>query len=207
MSARLARGLFLGAAALTAAALALPLWGFRMTAPQYPDEALSLRVTARAIEGDVKEIETLQKYAGIRFPDPLPELGWLRPALAGLALMLAAAGLVPGRAGRSCRIAAAAAVFVFLLGSAALVQVRLHAVGHERDAHAPLRGVKDFTPPLIGPAKVGNFTVWSYPHAGGVALGAAGVLAAAGARRQGRRGTPAGEAAAPAQGQPWRLSA
>ncbi len=53
MNAPAARRLFLGAAALTAVALVLPLWGFRMSAPQYPGESLSLRVTTRAITGDV----------------------------------------------------------------------------------------------------------------------------------------------------------
>jgi hypothetical protein len=208
VSAPVARGLFLGAAALTAAALVLPLWGFLMTAPQYPDESLSLRVTTSGITGDVKEIATLQKYAGIRFPDSLPELRWLRPALGGLAALLFAAGFGRGRAGRVFGVAVAVALAGFLLGSAVLVQVRLHAVGHDRDPNAPLRGVKDFTPPLVGPKKVGNFTVWSYPHAGGVVLGAAGVLAAAGARRRRRRGTPAGQTAATqAEGRTWHLSA
>jgi hypothetical protein len=97
-------------------------------------------------------------------------------------------------------------VVAFLVGSAALVQARLHAVGHDRDPRAPLKGVKDFTPPLVGPKKVGNFTMWSYPHAGGLALGAAGVLAAAGARR--RRTRAAREAAAPrTEGEAWRVSA
>jgi hypothetical protein len=55
-------------------------------------------------------------------------------------------------------------------------------VGHERDPNAPLRSVKDFTPLAFGPKKVGNFTMWSFPHAGGAALALAFVFAAAGAR-------------------------
>jgi hypothetical protein len=208
VNAPFARGLFLGAGALTAAALALPLWGFRMTAPQYPDESLTLRVTTTAITGDVSEISTLQKYAGIRFPASLPELRWLRPGLGALAALLVGAGLVRGHAAGALRAAAAATLLAFLLGSAALVQARLHTVGHDRDPHAPLKGVKDFTPPLVGPKKVGNFTVWSYPHAGGLALGAAGALAAAGAfrrRRPARSDAPV--AGVPrAGGQPWRAS-
>lgn len=206
MNASAARRLFLGAAALTAVSLVLPLWGFRMTAPQYPGEALSLRVTTSAITGDVQEISTLQQYAGIRFPQSVPELRWLRPTLAGLAALLVLAALVRGRAARVLGVTVAGAFAVFLVGSAALLQVRLHAVGHERDPKAPLKGVKDFTPPLIGPQKVGNFTVWSYPHAGGLALGAAFVLAAAGARGR-RRTRPAPPDVAVLEGQPWRLSA
>jgi hypothetical protein len=41
----------------------------------------------------------------------------------------------------------------------------------------------DFTPPLVGPAKVGNFTVWSFPHAGAVLLVAAAALSVAGSRK------------------------
>ena len=46
-----------------------------------------------------------------------------------------------------------------------------------------VKAVKDFTPPLIGPAKIGNFTVWSFPHLGGCALLAAAVLAGSVTRR------------------------
>ena len=63
------------------------------------------------------------------------------------------------------------------------MQARLYQVGHERDPHSPLRGMHDFTPPLVGPAKVGNFTVWSFPHAGAVMLLAAAALSVAGSRK------------------------
>jgi hypothetical protein len=67
--------------------------------------------------------------------------------------------------------------------AAAMVQARLYQVGHERDPSAPMRSLHDFTPPLVGPAKVGNFTVWSFPHIGGVLLVAAAVLSLAGIRK------------------------
>jgi hypothetical protein len=77
------------------------------------------------------------------------------------------------------------ALFVVLLAASAMtVQRRLYDVGHERDRKAPIVGVKDFTPRLLGPTKVGNFTVWSFPHLGGLALVAAITLAAAGAMRR-----------------------
>jgi hypothetical protein len=63
------------------------------------------------------------------------------------------------------------------------VQARLNQVGHNRDPHAPIRAVRDFTPPLVGPAKVGNFTVWSFPHIGGLALVVAAALSVAGTRK------------------------
>jgi nitrous oxidase accessory protein len=185
------RGLLLLAALLTLAASAMPLWGFRMSAPQYPGESLHLRVDTGGIAGDVAEISTLQKYIGVRFPERLPELPLLPPALLVLAGTLAAAAAGgEGLRGRAARAGAGALMALFLAGAAVLLQLRLYAVGHDRDRSAPIRAVRDFTPPLLGPKKVGNFTVWSYPHFGGLALGGAGVLALL-AARNGRRRAPA----------------
>jgi hypothetical protein len=72
---RRVRVLLVTAALLTAASLLLPIWGVRMTAPQYPDEALVLRIDRHGIGGDVREVETLQRYVGVRFPEEMPELG------------------------------------------------------------------------------------------------------------------------------------
>jgi hypothetical protein len=181
-----ARACFLVAAALTGLALALPLWTFRMSAPQYPDESLHLRVSRTGISGDVQEIETLQHYIGVRFPEALPELRWVTASMAALALLLGSAALSGrGRVGLAHRWTAVAALALFLAGSLAVLQIRLYEVGHARDPNAPLKSIKDFTPLALGPKKVGNFTVWSFPHAGGAALAVAFVFAAAGVR-QGR---------------------
>jgi len=184
--------LFLTAAVLTAGSLALPLWGFRMSAPQYPDEALHLRVTRSAIAGDVQEIETLQQYVGIRFPETLPELRWITSAVLGLSGLLAVAAV--GRRGvlaSGLRWTAAGMMTAFLVGSGVLLQKRLYDVGHERTPGAPITAVKRFTPPIVGPARVGNFTVWSYPHAGAVLLALATLLALRGAARSNRRASAA----------------
>jgi hypothetical protein len=168
---------FLAAAALTGVAVLLPLWGFRMSAPQYPGESLHLRVSRLGIQGDVHEIQALQKYVGVRFPERLPELRWIVPVASGLALLLALAGFAgAGFAGRLMRFSSIALLGLFLVGSAATLQRRLWEVGHRRDPHPPLQSIRDFTPLAIGPVRVGNFTVWSYPHAGGVALALAAGL-------------------------------
>lgn len=182
---------FFLASALSAGAVFLPLWGFRMSAPQYPGESLHLRVNARSIGGDVHEITTLQKYIGVEFPTRLPELRLLVPAILSLSAVFLAAGIVSGRrSGRTPGLAACALAILFLAASAAALQKRLYDVGHHRDPHAPIRAVHDFTPPLVGPTKVGNFTVWSYPHAGAMLLIAAAGAAAWGVRRRGAGGTP-----------------
>jgi hypothetical protein len=175
---------YLVAAALTAAALALPLWGFAMSAPQYPGETLHLQVTRAGIVGDVQEIETLQHFIGVRFPTDLPELRWVTRAIAGLAILLFVAAFVKGTGGgRAFRALVAVGLCGFLAASAWTAQRRLYEVGHDRDPKAPIRALHDFTPPLVGPVRVGNFTVWSYPHFGGAALALAAVLALAGLRR------------------------
>jgi hypothetical protein len=182
---RRVRVLLVTAAALTAVSLLLPIWGVRMTAPQYPGEALLLSIDRHGIGGDVREVETLQRYVGVRFPQELPELGWLPVVVLTLAvLLLAGAAAGRGKAARALRVATVVAFTVFLAGSAALVQKRLYDVGHDRDPNAPIKAVKTFTPPIVGPTRVGNFTVWSFPHAGALSLVAAGLLAGAAARRR-----------------------
>ena len=178
------RILYVTAALMTAAALLLPLWGFAMSAPQYPGETLHLQVERTGIVGDVHEVSTLQQYIGVRFPTNLPELEWAVAAIGTLALLLLlAAFLGGGKLARIYRIACAVVVLAFLATAAAAVQRRLYQVGHDRDRNAPIRAIHDFTPPLVGPVKVGNFTVWSFPHGGAVLLVAAAALSIAGCRK------------------------
>jgi hypothetical protein len=98
-------------------------------------------------------------------------------------LLLLGAIVGSGAAGHFYRVLCAAALVTFLVASAGIVQARLYQVGHDRDPHAPLRGMRNFTPPLVGPARVGNFTVWSFPHAGAMLLLAAAALSVAGSRK------------------------
>lgn len=178
------RVIYIAAAVLAAAALVLPLWGFAMSAPQYPGETLHLQVQRTGIVGDVHEVTTLQHFIGVRFPADMPELQWATRAIVALAaLLLAGAFVGAGTVGRAYRVLCAIALVAFLLASAAVVQARLYQIGHDRDPNAPLRSLHNFTPPLVGPAKVGNFTVWSFPHAGALMLLAAAALSVAGTRK------------------------
>jgi hypothetical protein len=179
--------LFYAAAVLVAAAAWLPYWGFVMSAPQYPDESLVLNISRQGITGDVQEVETLQKFIGVRFPKELAELEWLVPAMLALAVVLAVAGAAgAGVAGWILRWICVGLFAALLAFCALTVQRNLYAVGHDRDRNAPISGMKDFTPRLIGPTKVGNFTVWSFPHIGGFALVAALSLATLGSMRGAR---------------------
>ena len=180
------RVMHVAAAAFAAAALMLPLWGFAMSAPQYPGETLHLQVTRTGIVGDVQEVSTLQHFIGVRFPTELPELKWATAAIVAFAaLLLLGAFVGGGTAGRVYRVGCAIALVAFLVASAAVVQARLYQAGHDRDPNSPLRGMHNFTPPLIGPARVGNFTVWSFPHTGALMLLAAAALSVAGSRKVG----------------------
>ena len=181
---RASRRLFFAAAVLVAAAAWLPYWGFVMSAPQYPDESLVLNISHRGISGDVHEVETLQQYIGVKFPEDLSELEWLIPAMLALAILLAIAGMAGGGIGGRMTRWVSVGLFVALLTFCAMtVQQHLYAVGHDRDRDAPITAIKDFTPRLIGPTKVGNFTVWSFPHVGGLALVVALSLATFGSLR------------------------
>ena len=97
-----APAMYLAAAAFAAAALVLPLWGFSMSAPQYPDETLHLRVQRSGIVGDVHEVETLQHYIGVRFPTDMPELKWATRAIVAVALLLLVAAFVGDWSRRPC---------------------------------------------------------------------------------------------------------
>jgi amino acid transporter len=175
---------FLAAAVLVLAAAWLPYWGFRMSAPQYPDESLTLLVSHSGISGDVQEVETLQKYIGVRFPEDVPELQWLPWAMLGIAVVISVGAFGgAGWLGLALRWAGLALFAALLVFSAAIVQRNLYDVGHHRDPHAPITAIKDFTPRILGPTKVGNFTVWSFPHVGGIALAAAAALMLAGVTR------------------------
>ena len=182
------RRLFFAAAVLVGAAAWLPYWRFVMSAPQYPDESLVLNISHRGIDGDVQEVETLQQYIGVRFPQQLDELEILVPALLGLAILLAIAGIAGSNlTGRLIRWGSLS-MFVALLAFCVITMQRhLYAVGHDRDRDAPITAIKDFTPRLLGPTKVGNFTVWSFPHVGGLALVAAMSLAALGSMKGARQ--------------------
>src|SRR5262245_51684066 len=178
------RKLYVAAAVLAASALLLPLWGFSMSAPQYPGETLHLQVTSTGIEGDIHEVTALQQYIGVRFPTDLPELTWATRGVVGLVVLLLLAAMVAGTgvSGRVYRTACAFLFLAFLVAAAGSVQARLYQVGHDRDPKAPLRSIRNFTPPLIGSIRVGNFTVWSYPHAGAFLLLGAAALSMFGAR-------------------------
>lgn len=170
------RVILAGAAMLLLASMFLPLWSTAMTSPQYHGEdTIVVRVYPGRIAGNLREVKTLNQYIGVRLPLDTPELRAMPLALGALLLLTLAAILVPD----ALRVKAMAANFALMLvggaAGAAMLQYRLYQIGHER-AHAVLRGISDFTPPLLGSVRIANFQIDTGLMAGGWSIALAVAL-------------------------------
>ncbi len=167
-------GACVAAAALFVVSLQLPVWHLKMEAPQYQDkEALRVRVYPGHMAGDLREIRVLNQYVGVHIPEHLPELRWLPLALLAAAGLGIVASVLPGKLRPFSLFGVAAALAVTMLASATFAQWQMHQIGHRRNHHAALKGVPDFTPPLLGSVKIANFEITA-------GLGTGALLIAAG---------------------------
>jgi nitrous oxidase accessory protein len=161
----------------------LPLWEATLHAPQYPG-GLSMSAYGHQVTGDIDEIDGLNHYVGMRAFDPetVPEM-----RLWPLALAVAALAVVVGLLRRWGTIGRLARIYLWLLpvGVLAMVQFRLHQYGRDLDPGAALR-LDPFTPWVVGPTKVWNFTTWARPGAGLIALMLAAAVVSFGPRLLGR---------------------
>lgn len=163
---------------LLAAALVLPIWSTRMEAPQYRnEEALQVHVYAGRVVGDIAEIETLNQYVGVSLPLDTPELHAMPWVLGGLLAAAILAWSLPLGARPAATLLLGIALTAAAIGGGALLQYRLYEMGHVR-THTILEGVPDFTPPILGSAKIANFTVHMSLGAGGWGYGLALVAVA-----------------------------
>jgi nitrous oxidase accessory protein NosD len=170
------------------AAAVLPLWRSYLTAPQYP-EGLEFVAYGTKVAGDLAEIDSLNHYVGMRpfRPDDLPEMS-LWPL--GLGTALAAVAVATFVRRRLLTRLAKLYLWVFPLGILAVIQIRLYQFGHDLDPAAAFR-MDGFTPLAVGPTTVWNFTAWSVPGLGVLALLAAAAVLTFGpaiARRRGGGG-------------------
>ena len=179
--------LLVTAAALTAAAIFLPLWGMTLVSTQYP-EGLRMVVYPSRITGDLGEINALNRYIGMT---PIAtgfftELRLLPAAFATIAaLTLAAAWL------RRRELAAAA---LLLMGAVAAygfwsMHRRLYQFGHELDPSAPIT-IDPFTPPMVGLNQIAQFASYSYFSWGTFLPMISGFLVALVLAAEVRRGVP-----------------
>ena len=189
----------LAASGLLVVSLKFPLWHIRMEAPQYQGrEALRVEVLPGSMRGNLDEIRVLNQYIGVQVPDHLPQTRWLPVALlAGAALGLGAAFL-PRKIRRFAALGVATYLTIAMLAAAGQAQWQMHQIGHNRNHHAALAGVKDFTPPLLGSTKLANFELRSGLGLGSlfIAVAVAGYAGIGLATRHSRRLVPTCEAAA-----------
>jgi hypothetical protein len=179
------------AAAMLVASLKFPLWHMRLEAPQYRDEeALKVAVFPNKYGGDLREIRVLNQYIGVHVPEALPQFKWLPLVL----LSGAAAGLVgstlPRRARRLVIALACVGLCAGVLTAAVQAKSQIHDIGHKRDRHTILAGIRDFTPPFLGTSKIAQFTVTSGFGLGAWLIGGAVALQAAAAYAGGSRKQP-----------------
>jgi len=162
-------------AALLAASALLPIWISKLVAPQYP-KGLWLFAYGGRMEGDVREINGLNHYIGMRTigPEAVPELGLWPIALLGAGIFAMIGIFAPGRLGRLGRLARLG-LWLVPIGTLADIQRWLYVFGHSLDPEAALR-LQPFTPLVVGPTKVWNFQVWAFPGPALVALVAVAVL-------------------------------
>jgi hypothetical protein len=166
--------LFVVAAALLIGSIFQPYWQLTLHAPQYP-KGLYVQAYLNRVTGDVKEIDGLNHYIGMR---PLAEAAAFEKqvSLLGLGvvvLLVVAAVFVHTRWAALIALPA----LLFPVAFLADLQFWLASFGQNLDPTAPLSSsVKPFIPPVLGPGKVGQFATDSQPLAGLWLAGVASLL-------------------------------
>lgn len=161
----------------------LPLWQATLDAPQYPG-GLHMVAYGSGVAGDVAEIDSLNHYIGMRAfrPEDVPELRLWPLAVASAATLALVAAFARRR---TLRRLAVAYVWLVPVGVLADIQFRLYQFGHDLDPMAALR-IPEFTPLVVGPTKVWNFTTWALPGTGLFLMAGAALVLTVGPRVMGR---------------------
>lgn len=133
----------------------VPYWRMTLIAPQYP-RGLQVQVYLNRLTGDVREIDGLNHYIGMR---PLGEAAQLERSLsifavAVLSLLILAAIYVHSPFAALLTLPALAFPAIFL-GD---LYLWLRAFGQNLDPRAPLSAaIKPFVPPVLGEGVIGQF--------------------------------------------------
>ncbi|MFN2376649.1 MAG: cytochrome C [Candidatus Binatia bacterium] len=148
---------------LWAVSFTRPWWQFYLFAPQYPD-GLVLDISLTGLGGDVREINMLNHYIGMKGLDEAAQLERHLAVygVALLALVTTGLSLVVGRRW-NWLMALPGLLFpaAFVLDS----MWWLYHFGHTLDPTAPLR-VPLFTPEFMGWGKIGQFETYAMPLSG-----------------------------------------
>lgn len=139
--------------------LFLPYWKMDLEAPQYPN-GLGITAYVNHLEGDVKEIDGLNHYIGMR---PIEQAAAYERA-ASVWLIIAMVLLVEGAAFVHTRWAVFLGLPAVLFPVGFLVDLRywLTTFGQNLDPSAPLSAsVKPFTPTVLGDGGIGQFRTYA----------------------------------------------
>lgn len=151
--------LFAAARVLLLVSIFLPYWHMELEAPQYPN-GLFLTAYVNHLTGDVKEIDGLNHYIGMR---PLGEAGAFERA-ASVWMMLAMFLLVEGAAFVHSKWAVLLAIpaITFPLGFVGDLYYWMRTFGLNLNKDAPLsHSVKPFVPTVIGEGGIGQFKTYA----------------------------------------------
>jgi hypothetical protein len=152
------------AALVLMVSMMLPYWSMTLKAPQYP-KGLKVNVFVNHLEGDVREIDSLNHYLGM---PPLDEGGRFERsisviAIATLGLLLLAGVFVHNQFAALFALPALGYPLIFL----ADLWYILYQYGHSIDPKSALGGaIKPFTPPVFGEGKIGQFGTFASPEIG-----------------------------------------
>lgn len=152
----------------------VPYWSMTLEAPQYPG-GLHVSAYVNHLEGDVREIDGLNHYIGMR---PLNEAAQLERTTS-VYLLIAVVLLVEGANYLHSRWAALLVIPVVVFPPFFLIDLHLwlHHFGNNLDPAAPLSGsIKPFTPPVLGTGVIGQFKTIAVAGPGLWMAVAAGVL-------------------------------
>lgn len=137
----------------------LPYWHMELDAPQYP-QGLFLTAYVNHLDGDVKEIDGLNHYIGMR---PLGEAAAFERANA-VWMIIAMFLLVEGAAFVHSKWAVLLALpaVLFPIGFLLDLHFWMARFGQNLDPSAPLSSsVKPFTPTLLGEGGIGQFKTFA----------------------------------------------
>lgn len=153
---RFSSALLIGAAITLVISTFFPYWRMRLNAPQYPG-GLYVTVYVNHMEGDVREIDGLNHYIGMK---PLEEAASIERSLAPIAmtvitLMILGVALIHSKWFAVLAIPAMLFPLIFL-GD---MWVWLWYYGNNLDPTAALSSsIKPFTPTILGTGHVGQFS-------------------------------------------------
>ncbi len=156
--------LFVAAAALLLISIFLPYWELRLNAPQYP-KGLFVVAYLNHLEGDVREIDGLNHYIGMR---PLEEAATFERSISiigvvVLTLLILGAVFVHNRWAALLVLPALLFPLIFLLD----LQFWLANFGQNLDPTAPLSSsVKPFVPPVLFTGHIAQFSTDASPGPG-----------------------------------------